>query len=62
MNVSAAEVIELIREISNEKAAGMDGLSGERLKYANHILSTLLSICFTGMFNPIRSGGEGGGL
>ena len=50
MHVSAAEVIELIREISNGKAAGMDGLSGESLKYANHILSVLLSICFTCMF------------
>ena len=26
------------------------GLSGESLKYANHILSVLLSICFTCMF------------
>ena len=50
MHVSAAEVIELIREISNGKAAGMDDLSGESLKYANHILSVLLSICFTCMF------------
>ena len=50
MHVSAAEVIELIREISNWKAAGMDGLSGESLKYANPILSVLLSICFTCMF------------
>ena len=37
MHVSAAEVIELVREMSNGKAAGMDGLSGESLKYANHI-------------------------
>ena len=50
MNVSAAEVIELTREISNGKAAGMVGLSGESLKYANHFLSDLLSICFTCMF------------
>ena len=50
MHVSAAEVIELILEISNGKAAGMDGLSGERLKYANHILLVLLSICFTCIF------------
>ena len=33
---SATEVIELIQKISNGKAAGMDGLSGESLKYANH--------------------------
>ena len=50
MHVSAAEVIERIWEISNGKAAGMDGLSGESLKYANHILSVVLSICFTCMF------------
>ena len=50
MHVSAAEVKELIREISNGKAAGMDGLSGESLKLANHILSVLLSICFICMF------------
>ena len=50
IHVSAAEVTELIREISNGKAAGMDGLSGESLKYANHILSFVLSICFTSMF------------
>ena len=50
MNVSATQVIELIWEISSGKAAGIDGLSGESLKYANHILSVLLSICFTCMF------------
>ena len=50
MHVSAAEVIELIREISNGKAAGMDGLSCESLKYANHILAVLFFICFTCMF------------
>ena len=50
MHVSAAELIELIREISNGKSAGIDGLSGEILKYANHILSVLLSISFTSMF------------
>ena len=32
------------------KASGMDGLTGESLKYANHILPVLLSICFTCMF------------
>ena len=39
MHVSAAEVIELIREISNGKAARMDGLSGESLKYMQTIIS-----------------------
>ena len=53
MHVSAAEVIELIREISNWKAARIDDVSGESLIYhiyANHILSDLLSICFTCIF------------
>ena len=46
MHVSAAEEIELIREISNGKAAGMDGLSGESLKYVNHILSVYCLFVF----------------
>ena len=50
MYVSVTEVIELLRELSSGKASGMDGLTGESLKYANHILPVLLSICFTCMF------------
>ena len=38
------------RVLSTSKASGMDGLTGESLKYANHILLVLLSICFTCMF------------
>ena len=45
-----ALILDSPREISNGKAAGMDGLSVESLKYANYILSVLLSICFTCMF------------
>ena len=47
MYVSVTEVIE---ELSSGKASGMDGLTGESLKYANHILPVLLSICFKCMF------------
>ena len=47
MYVSVAEVMELLRELSSGKAIGLDGLTGESLKYANHILP---SICFTSMF------------
>ena len=43
-HVSAAEVIKIIRKLSNGKAARIDVLSGDSLKYANHILSVLLSI------------------
>ena len=50
MYVSVTEVMELLRELSSGKASGMDGLTGESLKYANHILPVLLSICFTCMF------------
>ena len=39
--------MELLRELSSGKAIGLDGLIGESLKYANHILP---SICFTSMF------------
>ena len=53
------EVIEFLHKLSTVKASGMHGLSGESLKYANIIIQVLLSICFTCMFNPIRSGGGG---
>ena len=38
MYVSVTEVMELLRELSSGKASGMDCLTGESLKYANHIL------------------------
>ena len=44
------EVMEFLRELSTGNASGMDGLTRESLKYANHILPVLLSICFTCMF------------
>ena len=50
MYVSVTEVMELLRELSSGKASGMGGLTSESLKYANHILPVLLSICFTCMF------------
>ena len=51
MYVSVTEVIELLRELSSGKASGIDGLTGESLKYANHNLPVLLFICFTCMLN-----------
>ena len=50
MHVSVSEVLDLLRGQSNDKATGMDGLSGESLQFADPILAVLLSICFTCMF------------
>ena len=46
MHVFVTEVLDL----TNNKATGVDGLSGESLKFADPILALLLSICFTCMF------------
>ena len=35
MHVSVSEVLDLFRGQSNDKATGMDGLSGESLKFAD---------------------------
>ena len=48
--ISLLPTISRIRGQSNDKATGMDGLSGESLKFADPILAVLLSICFTCMF------------
>ena len=50
MHVSVSEVLDLLRGQPNDKPTGMDGLSGESLKFADPILAVLLSICFTCMF------------
>ena len=50
MHVSVTEVLDLLQGLANDKATGMDGLSGESLKFADPILALLLSICFTCMF------------
>ena len=50
MHVSVTEVLDLLQGLTNDKATGMDGLSGESLKFADPILALLLSICFTCMF------------
>ena len=36
-------VTEAVHQLSSGKASSLDGLTGESLKYANHILSVLLS-------------------
>ena len=50
MHVSVTEVLDLLQCLTNDKATGMDGLSGESPKFADPILALLLSICFTCMF------------
>ena len=50
MHVSVTEVLYLLQGLANDKATGMDGLSGESLKFTDPILALLLSISFTCMF------------
>ena len=49
-HVSVTEIKDLLQGLNHDKATGMDGLSGESLKFADSILAILLSICFTCMF------------
>ena len=37
MHVSVTEVLDLLQGLTNDKATGMDGLSGESLKFADPI-------------------------
>ena len=50
MIVSVNEILSLVHNLEGDKSAGLDGLNGECLKYANAILSVLLSFCFTCTF------------
>ena len=50
MHVSVTDLLDLLQGLANDKATGMDGLSGPCLKFADPILALLLSICFTCMF------------
>ena len=50
MVVSVNEVLSLVYNLESGKSAGLDGLNGECLKYADAILSVLLSFCLTCMF------------
>ena len=50
MIVSVNEVLSLVHNLESGKSAGLDGLNCECLKYADAILSVLLSFCFTCMF------------
>ena len=50
MHVTVNEVLSLVHNLESGKSAGLDGLNGECLNYADVILSVLLSFCFTCMF------------
>ena len=50
MVVSVNEVLSLVHNLESGKSAGLNGLNGKCLKYADAILSVLLSFCFTCMF------------
>ena len=43
-------VLDLLQCFTNDKTTGMDGLSGESLRFTDSILDLSLSICFTCMF------------
>ena len=59
MYVTMSEVLEVVKNLPNRKPSRLDSLNGESLKYVDLLLCLLLSICYTCMFNPIRSGGGG---
>ena len=50
MQVPMLEVLQIVKDLSNAKSSGLDGLNGESLKYAHPLLCLLLSIGFTCMF------------
>ena len=57
MHVSVSEVLDLLRGQPNDKATGMDGLSGESLKFADPVyyLFALLVCSNTVIFQVVCS-------
>ena len=49
VEVSQPEVINAIKELSDNKSCGLDGIHAEHLKHCSDILISLLSKCFTGL-------------
>ena len=49
VEVSHPEVINAIKELSDNKSCGLDGKHAEHLKHCSDILIPLLSKCFTGL-------------
>ena len=50
MQVTMLEVLQIVKDLPYAQSTGLDGLSGESLKYAHPLLCLLLSIGFTCMF------------
>ena len=50
MQVTMLEVLQIVKDLTNAKFSGLDGLNGESLKYAHLLLCLLLSISFSCMF------------
>jgi exonuclease III len=50
MIVSESEIFEIIKDLPNGKSSGLDGLTGEHLKYAGMKLIYLLSLLCTAIF------------
>ena len=51
MHVTVNEVLSLVHSLESGKLAGLDGLNGGCLKYADVILSVLLSFCFSDLLS-----------
>ena len=49
VEMSHPEVINAIKELSDNKSCGLDGIHAEHLKHCSDILIPLLSKCFTGL-------------
>ena len=47
--ITPVEIQDAISSLVNNKAAGLDSITAEHLKFSSHRLSVLLSICFTGL-------------
>ena len=50
MYVTMSGVLEVVKDLPNRKSSRLEGLNGEKLKYADPLLCLLLSICYTCMF------------
>ena len=50
VEVSHSEVINSIKELSDNKCCGLDGIHAEHLKHCSDRIIPMLSKCFTGLF------------
>ena len=49
MNVTGGEIIDCIKDLCNNKAAGLDELTAEHLKFCSDKLLIMLAMCITTM-------------